>query len=90
MSVELNNDFFPDLRNIAMERLLQIIPNNAKVVVNTPCNTRFRKNPSSERKKKIFTLDFRNVTLAGADSIGDSDASAASSGCQLELMHYVQ
>ena len=25
-----------------------------------------------------------------ADSIGDSDASAASSGCQLELMHYVQ
>ena len=63
MSVELNNDFFPDLRNIAMERLLQIIPNNAKVVVNTPCNTRFRKNPSSERKKKLFTLDFRNVTI---------------------------
>ena len=63
MSVELSNDFFPDLRNIAMERLLQIIPNNAKVVVNTPCKTRFRKNPSSERKKKIFTLDFRNVTI---------------------------
>ena len=52
MSVDLNNDFFPDLRNIAMEMLLQIIPNNAKVVVNTPCNIRFRKNSSSEREKK--------------------------------------
>ena len=47
MSVELNNDFFPNLRNIAMEMLLQIIPNNAKVVVNT---IRFRKNLSPERE----------------------------------------
>ena len=53
MSVELNNDFFPDLRNIAMQMLLQIIPNNAKVVVNTPCNIRFRKNSSSERENKL-------------------------------------
>ena len=58
MSVELNNDFFPDLRNIAMEMPLQIIPNNAKVVVNTPCNIRFRKNSSPEREKNLCTLDF--------------------------------
>ena len=63
MSVELNNDFFPDLRNIAMEMLLQIIPNNAKVVVNTPCNIRFRKKSSSERVKKLFTMDFRLLTI---------------------------
>ena len=63
MSVELNNDFFPALRNIAMQMLLQIIPNNAKVVVNTPCNIRFRKNSSSEREKKLFNFDFKLVTI---------------------------
>ena len=41
---------------------------------------------------KLFANE--NIEAKGtdseADSIGDSDASAASSGCQLELMHYVQ
>ena len=37
-------------------------------------------------------VDFVNQDMRNpkADSIGDSDASAASSGCQLELMHHVQ
>ena len=64
MSVKLKDDFFPDLRKIAMEMLLQIIPNSPKVVVNTPCNIRFRKKSSSEREKIIFTLAFRGTFSA--------------------------
>ena len=67
MSVKLNDDFFPDLRKIAMERLLAMIPNTAKVVHNTPCNIRSRKNSSSERENKVctylvFTKAFKMVT----------------------------
>ena len=48
MSVKLK-ELFMDLRKIAMEILLQIIPNAPKVVPNTPRNIRFRKISFSER-----------------------------------------
>ena len=56
MSVKLNDDFFSDLKKIAMERPFEMIPNTAKVVHNTPCNIRSRKNSSSERENKVCTL----------------------------------
>ena len=62
MSVRLKEDFFPDLRKIAMERPLQIIPNTAKVVHNTPCNIRCRNNSSSEREKKVCAVFPRIVS----------------------------
>ena len=56
MSVKLNDDFFPDLRKIAMERLLAMIPNTAKAVHNAPRNIRCSKTASSEREKKVYTV----------------------------------
>ena len=55
MSVKLNDDFFPDLKKIEMERLLAMIPNTAKIEHNTPRNIRCSKNASSEREKKVCT-----------------------------------
>ena len=56
MSVKLKELFILDLRKIAMEILLQIIPNNPKVVHNTPRNIRFRKISLSERDIKVILV----------------------------------
>ena len=56
ISVKLNDDFFPDLKKIAIERPFEMIPNTARVVHNTPCNIRSRKSSSSERENKVFII----------------------------------
>ena len=56
MSVKLKGLFILDLRKIAMEILLQRIPNAPKVVHNTPRNIRFRKISLSERVKKVILV----------------------------------
>ena len=63
MSVKLNDDFFPDLRKIVMERLLAMIPNTAKVVQNTPRIIRCSKNASSEKEKEVCTYLLRPRTM---------------------------
>ena len=55
MSVKLKELFILDLQKIAMEILLQIIPNTPKVVHNTPRSIRFRKISFSERDKKVIS-----------------------------------
>jgi hypothetical protein len=55
MSVKLKELFILDLQKIAMEILLQIIPNTPKVVHNTPRSIRFRKISFSERDRKVIS-----------------------------------
>ena len=56
MSVKLKELFILDLQKIAMEILLQIIPNTPKVVPNTPRSIRFRKILFSERDKNLISM----------------------------------